>query len=365
MKNKKGNVVVIAIIVAIVAITAGVIGFLFAKKIQAPATEPAVTQPVAQKSVTQPADETVDWKTYTDNKNGFEIKYPKEWVLENTNYDYQNGVGLASAESAKIIAKNKSQELAYQYDIAVVVYDSISSLPGIKNYSIKNIDEYIQKNNVQYGVLHNPAKVTFAGKEAYSFVATGLTDNYTIIAKEGGKIYEMIFFKKSSDSELTIEQKKILSTFKFTDSAQANYFLIPEVGIKFKVDDEEFRNELTYEIEKNSYSDDVYIGIGTKTLVNKGGSTCKNGLGRLIKVYGDYTKDTKYLNLDGNNPWWETKKGLEEQGAVQFNEFFIWFQAPQDVCAATRELASEEFDKLLLASGKKLSQYIKNIELIK
>jgi len=77
MKNKKGNVVVIAIIVAIVAITAGVIGFLLAKKIQAPVVEPA-----AQTPVTQSADETTDWKTYTNTQYGYEFKYPSNYNIE-------------------------------------------------------------------------------------------------------------------------------------------------------------------------------------------------------------------------------------------------------------------------------------------
>lgn len=48
MKNKKGNVLIIAIIIAIVALTAGVVGYLFAKKTQAPVAVPVATQPVAK-----------------------------------------------------------------------------------------------------------------------------------------------------------------------------------------------------------------------------------------------------------------------------------------------------------------------------
>ncbi|HOW60154.1 MAG TPA: hypothetical protein P5548_00060 [Candidatus Moranbacteria bacterium] len=51
MKNKKGNVAVIAIIIVIVVITAGIVGYLFAKKTQAPVAQPVATQPVAKSSV--------------------------------------------------------------------------------------------------------------------------------------------------------------------------------------------------------------------------------------------------------------------------------------------------------------------------
>jgi hypothetical protein len=45
MKNKKGNVAVIALIIVIVAITAGAIGWIFAKKAQEPSQKAVVTQP--------------------------------------------------------------------------------------------------------------------------------------------------------------------------------------------------------------------------------------------------------------------------------------------------------------------------------
>ena len=54
MKNKKGNVVMVALIIAIVAMTAGVLGWMFAKKSQAPfQKEVATTQQVTPTPVTQ------------------------------------------------------------------------------------------------------------------------------------------------------------------------------------------------------------------------------------------------------------------------------------------------------------------------
>lgn len=92
MKNKQGNAAVIVFIVVIVAITAGAIGWMFAKKTEAPAaqvttaqptvpatqTQPKVVQPTAaqQASSTAQTDETVNWQTYTNAKYGVEFKYP-------------------------------------------------------------------------------------------------------------------------------------------------------------------------------------------------------------------------------------------------------------------------------------------------
>ena len=58
MKNKKGNIVVITVIIIIVAITAGVIGWLFAKKSQMPIQQnitqkPATTSTISTQSQVQ------------------------------------------------------------------------------------------------------------------------------------------------------------------------------------------------------------------------------------------------------------------------------------------------------------------------
>lgn len=55
MKNKKGNVAVFAIIVVVVAITAGIIGWMFAKKSQLTTQQQAVALQQLAKSSQQPA----------------------------------------------------------------------------------------------------------------------------------------------------------------------------------------------------------------------------------------------------------------------------------------------------------------------
>ena len=53
MKNKQGNVAVVAVIIIIVAITAGVVGWMFAKKSQAPAPQIATTQSAVDSNSTK------------------------------------------------------------------------------------------------------------------------------------------------------------------------------------------------------------------------------------------------------------------------------------------------------------------------
>ena len=63
-KTKKGNIAIVAIIVAVVIIVAGIIGWI----------------------LSQSTDEITNWKTYTNQKLGFELKYPANWfAVENDN----------------------------------------------------------------------------------------------------------------------------------------------------------------------------------------------------------------------------------------------------------------------------------------
>lgn len=139
-----------------------------------------------------------------------------------------------------------------------------------------------------------------------------------------------------------------------------NYFLIPEAGIKIKVDSV-LKQELVYFPEKKSQSSpetDVF-SISTKSLVAAGGSSCNDGLGRIIKVYANFKKDPQYATNNKDNPWWMTRDGLEKSGAVQFDGFYVWFQAPQAVCSENTEVVN-----LTNSMSTSLSNYIKSIELI-
>lgn len=74
--NKKIIVAVvlgIVIIIAVVALTAEIVSWKFAKKSPAPAETKTTAQSVSQNKVT---DETTDWQTYRNEKYGFEFQYP-------------------------------------------------------------------------------------------------------------------------------------------------------------------------------------------------------------------------------------------------------------------------------------------------
>jgi len=93
-QNKKGNVAVITVIIVIVAITAGVIGWKFAKKSQAPIETKTVAQQPVVNSIdqNQATAQQEDGIVYKNEKYGFQLTLPKEWenykasLVENKTY---------------------------------------------------------------------------------------------------------------------------------------------------------------------------------------------------------------------------------------------------------------------------------------
>lgn len=196
LEPKKNNIVMIVIIIVIVAITAGVIGFLFAKKTQAPATESVAVQPVAQTPttqtpVTQPADETADWQMYTDDKYGFEIKYPQDMKVKSKD----DGIVLVYAEY-----RNDLPEGGWGFNVSISE-DSLDEY--IKNYEKT---DGISKIVPQGEYVLNGVKA----KKMIAKTAIGI-DNSVIFVNKNNKSY-IISYLESYEEHL-----KILSTFKFTD----------------------------------------------------------------------------------------------------------------------------------------------------
>lgn len=83
-KTKKGNMTIIAIIIVVVVIAIGIIGWLLSRRAQQAPPPQAKAQPATE--TTQSADDITNWKTYTNEKLGFEVKYPANWfAIESDN----------------------------------------------------------------------------------------------------------------------------------------------------------------------------------------------------------------------------------------------------------------------------------------
>lgn len=209
-KNNAKLVIVIAIIVAIVAITAGVIGFLLAKKTQAPAEKPVAAQPVAQT-----ADETVGWKTYTNNAYNYEIRYPVDWYISDNKF-------AAKGSESKTISnyENPDQYTQTSLDQQAPAKPSDFIAAGI---SVEITNDSLDK----FCVTNEAVKVLKRTEQTINGTNFILCDEITMdhpsgieiirrIFKNDNKIYNLSYVKKGIVSEDTLN--KILATFKFTNT---------------------------------------------------------------------------------------------------------------------------------------------------
>lgn len=155
-----------------------------------------VLTPEEQKKV-QPPDETVNWKTYTDNKYYFSLKYPPEWKIK----------GETNPETG---------QYTIVFQRTPIVPDSLTIILVKENWSVdQEVNSHNQKQSV--GPSSEILKIEdtkVGGLEAKKFTystAMGTTPEETTTSK-GTTVYSFISFPNDTVFD------QILSTFKFTDS---------------------------------------------------------------------------------------------------------------------------------------------------
>lgn len=197
MENKRGNVAVIVIIIVIVAITAGVIGFLFAKKSQAPAQQALVTQPIpkAQQKVTV-SEPQLSYKTTAQLEASIseDLKYVKidkkflpSWFInggENELSGKRDGGGYP-------IYTN--ERLCFQITVPSYLkedYDSIVSLKSMIEFSENEgmTDKLSQRSLFSIGRMSNEEYVYYSTIESRGGFADskviGNSDKYVYLLQD-------------------------------------------------------------------------------------------------------------------------------------------------------------------------------------
>jgi hypothetical protein len=185
MKTKKGNTTYIAIIIVVVAITAGVIGYLFAKKTQTLAQQTLLVQPATTVPISSDVKSTPNWKTYTNSEFGFQFDYltssgfdsnklkVEGWdcaekercvvlSLPTTDKDFapSNWIQNPTKED---LAKPATYTVLYIHIVDKDQYDKIISKDCIKD---NNISAYCQPDKLHKG---NKVYSSSDGKSIYLF----------------------------------------------------------------------------------------------------------------------------------------------------------------------------------------------------
>jgi len=213
---QKGNTTLIAIIIVVIAITAGVIGWILAKNSQVPVqqattiTQPPIpiaqTQPVAtpapvvqqqaqtvanEQSASQPLDENTSWQTYQNSNIGYSLKFPSDWkyLVCDNNIQF-----MLYSPTTK---KEKCGEPLFNYALSIIG-------PGPPPGNINN--------------AATSKKVSINGIDAIKYIGTPvgqIGDTYIdmLVLSNGGKTYTLTLDKYTEYGKIL---DQILSTFKFT-----------------------------------------------------------------------------------------------------------------------------------------------------
>lgn len=183
------------------------------------------------------ADETANWKTYTDSQNDFLLKYPSAWT-QRTNLAITGMGQLDKHELATFI-----DQKPFGYGITIGLYNEYLNLSAddfVKNYFYeKPQDDFDRKFNER--VLQSYSIKTATKNDVTMSIINGLEN---ISGRFGQAVWiqnkkDAIFILSNSSVNKPDEDEKtfnqILSTFKFTDQtsvANQTYLLIPEWRVR-------------------------------------------------------------------------------------------------------------------------------------
>ncbi len=204
MQNKKGNVAVIAIIIIVVAIIAGALGWMFAKRTNDSQLTTDNKHEVLDRSdqkfllQAQPKDETEGWQTYTNTQYGFSFKYPNDLVVDDQSSHGGAGIYFHKGDNngPMMISLYLSDKVQWSLQDREKLNKSTTGEQVIVEY--KNVNGISCLDTIFSGGTQSPA-----AEEIY-FV-------------KNNKTYAITFAISPTVPNVSDSKDKILSTFKFTN----------------------------------------------------------------------------------------------------------------------------------------------------
>ena len=196
--NDRRSLLNFAILIVMAAATAG---FVANKASEAVAEIDALNiyPPFSGRQKT--AVDTSDWKTYRNEKYGFEVMYPAEWVEGFKDPQYSQSIfTLVSPSTRKAIENNIPG--AGDVDIAIRILD-ISSF--------EKLDEELKP---QAFFITNKRRSVLNGYDAYFMTIGGAGAKVDVYFHRNGKLIALVF-DTGATGELRPLEQQILSTFKF------------------------------------------------------------------------------------------------------------------------------------------------------
>ncbi len=155
--------------------------------------------------------DTSDWKTYTNTKYGFEVKYPNNWVLG----EYQLKENFALALDPQKVVSQKTLETLDTYPGLVSI--NVEKCPSQGCYEVSGYDSFekvtiggqagISARKLEISYEKNSSNPAYLGKHTITY--------YIDSPKTGAHSITITYVSDMSDKYLS-DFNQILSTFNFT-----------------------------------------------------------------------------------------------------------------------------------------------------
>ena len=169
--------------------------------------------------------DTSNWKTYQNERYGYEIKYPKDWILETYEEDYgknaKKSIRLAFHTKDKQKIEGYQESLMASVNIAIINKESsdFTVEDYLKDFGYDFNQETIKDGRIlrTRGIAETWMRIkkeNFKGNEAY-IIQTLEDFGYYLYFEYNQNIYKItsLYRKKEKSKQEILE---IINTFKFT-----------------------------------------------------------------------------------------------------------------------------------------------------
>ena len=280
MKNNKGfaNMVLIGVVIVLIAIG----GYFVLKSKQQPVVQPATS-----------TGETVNLKTYTNDKYSFELKYPNGYLLTESN----SGILIESSKSCA--NRDNPPKDCFGYSLL------------------------IQKNKITGGDGDHVPSVQVAGYSSERFeIKYGMYDNesqiYIQFIKDGTWYISYITYNSENKTVAENLLNQILSTFKFTGQTT-------QTNTSFKTGS--ISSAYVYGPELNKVKVFLYASDENKTITAPTDISCANPSGSEISR-GNYKLIVDSTTATSDNPGGNSdltwKDSTLDVGSMEFVKGTLW-----------------------------------------
>jgi hypothetical protein len=184
VKKDYGLTIILSVLLIIIAAIAAILYFQNQKLIRELARIQTLATPTAA------PDPTANWKTYTNSKYEFEFKYPSDWDVRESDFNYTNAIVEFEKDKSVVLSILSDQKK----------YNSLDQYLGTQNSVAKDIS-----------VGNIPAKyISFLGDGGHT-----LSYKRLVFFTEEKNVLDLYYnweFYDKNESDKTFDQ--ILSTFK-------------------------------------------------------------------------------------------------------------------------------------------------------